>query len=227
MQNDPVSVIIRTKNEERWIGHAIQSVLTNLNKPEIIIVDNNSTDETISIIRLFIQDKFLGDKKNKNYTNIKIINIKDYTPGKSLNDGVRFATKKYILILSAHCQLQKIDLKKHINDLNRYDCIFGNQNPVFQGKNVVKRYLWSHFQDKEIINMYSESEQRYFLHNALAFYKRKTLIDYKFNEQLVAKEDRYWVNNIINKKKKKILYDPNLSALHHYTLNGNTWKGLA
>lgn len=227
MQNDPVSVIIRTKNEERWIGHAIQSVLNNLNKPEIIIVDNNSTDETLSIIRLFVQDKLLGDKKNKNYTNIKIINIKDYTPGKSLNDGVKFATKKYVLILSAHCQLQKIDLKKHINDLNRHECIFGNQNPVFQGKNVVKRYLWSHFQDKEIINMYSESEKRYFLHNALAFYKRKTLINYRFNEQLVAKEDRYWVNNIISKKKKKILYDPKLSALHHYTLNGNTWKGLA
>ena len=33
---DPVSVIIRTKNEARWIGYAIQSVLNNLNKPEII-----------------------------------------------------------------------------------------------------------------------------------------------------------------------------------------------
>ena len=41
------SVIIRTKNEERWIGHAIQSVLDNLYKPEIIIIDNNSSDETI------------------------------------------------------------------------------------------------------------------------------------------------------------------------------------
>ena len=30
MINDSVSVIIRTKNEERWIGYAVQSVLTNL-----------------------------------------------------------------------------------------------------------------------------------------------------------------------------------------------------
>ena len=29
------SVIIRVKNEERWIGHAIQSVLDHVFKPEI------------------------------------------------------------------------------------------------------------------------------------------------------------------------------------------------
>ena len=34
------SVIIRTRNEEQWIGHAMQSVLNHLNKPEIIIIDN-------------------------------------------------------------------------------------------------------------------------------------------------------------------------------------------
>ena len=67
MTKDPVSVIIRTKNEERWVGYAIQSVLSNLNKPEIIIIDDNSSDETLEIVRLFTQDKILGDKKNKNY----------------------------------------------------------------------------------------------------------------------------------------------------------------
>lgn len=226
MINDSVSVIIRTKNEERWIGYAVQSVLTNLKKPEIIIVDNNSTDETLNIIGLFIQDKMLADKKNRNYTNIKIFKINDYTPGKALNLGVKKSTKSMILVLSAHCQLQKIDIKRHQKDLEKFDCVFGKQEPVYKGKKVIKRYLWSHFNDDRQVNMYSEYEKRYFLHNALSIYKRKTLIDYKFNESLVAKEDRYWANNII-KKGKKILYDPTLSAIHHYTDNGNTWKGLA
>ena len=35
------SVVIRAKNEERWIGYAIQSVLDYLVKPEIVVVDNN------------------------------------------------------------------------------------------------------------------------------------------------------------------------------------------
>ena len=226
MINDSVSVIIRTKNEERWIGYAVQSVLTNLKKPEIIIVDNNSTDETLNIIGLFTQDKMLGDKKNRNYTNIKIFKIDDYTPGKALNLGVKKSTKNMILVLSAHCQLQKINFKKHQKDLEKFDCVFGKQDPVYKGKKVIKRYLWSHFKDKRAVNMYSEYEKRFFLHNALAMYKRKTLMKNKFNESLVAKEDRYWANNLIIKK-KKILYDPDLSAVHHYTDQGNTWKGLA
>ena len=52
-KNKKVSIIIRTKNEERWIGYAVQSVLDHLYKPEIIIVDNNSTDKTLEIVKSF------------------------------------------------------------------------------------------------------------------------------------------------------------------------------
>ena len=55
-----VSVIIRTKNEERWIGHSIQSILDKIYKPEIIIIDNNSTDKTLEIVNHFIQDPILS-----------------------------------------------------------------------------------------------------------------------------------------------------------------------
>ena len=51
--NDKISVIIRSINDSRWLGHTIQSVLDFLNKPEIIIVDNNSSDETENIVRHF------------------------------------------------------------------------------------------------------------------------------------------------------------------------------
>ena len=49
--NKKVSIIIRTKNEERWIGHTIQSLLDHLDKPEIIIVDNNSKDSSAKFVR--------------------------------------------------------------------------------------------------------------------------------------------------------------------------------
>ena len=48
-----VSVIIRTKNEEKQIGYCIQSVTDFIGKPEIVIVDNESTDNTIPIINRF------------------------------------------------------------------------------------------------------------------------------------------------------------------------------
>ena len=132
-----ISVIIRTKNEERWIGHCIQSVLEMMYKPEIIIVDNKSEDKTISIVKSFRENLFLKNSKSDKYTKIKILNINDYSPGKSLNLGVKSASNPIILIISAHCVLRKINLAKHIKDLKKYRCIFGNQVPVWNGKKLL------------------------------------------------------------------------------------------
>ena len=61
---DNISVIIRNKNEQEYIGFAIQSVIDSFNEPEIIIVDNYSTDDSLEIVNLFIDR-----------ANIKIIKI--------------------------------------------------------------------------------------------------------------------------------------------------------
>ena len=230
--NINISVIIRVSNEERWIGHCIQSVIDKLSDPEIIIVNDSSKDNSINIVKHFVKDPLLDEKIERldekiesNYANIKILNIDDYTPGKSLNMGVREASNEVCLVISAHCVLTSIDLKNHLKDLEKFACIFGNQIPYWSGKRINKRYIWSHFTNKKTENMYSDLENRYFHHNAIALYKKSTLIEFPFDENLQHKEDRYWVNDIIANNKKS-LYDPELCADHHYTQNGNTWKGL-
>mgnify|MGYP001359943977 FL=1 len=219
------SVVIRARNEERWIGYAIQSALDHLVKPEIVIVDNNSTDKTIEIVKFFSENPNLNNETN-NYSKIKIVNINDYSPGRALNLGVRKSTKKYIMILSAHCILKEFNEKNILKDLEKNVCVFGNQIPVWNGKKITKRYLWSHFVNKRTLNMYSQLEKRYFLHNALAIYKKTTLKKFPFDENLTSKEDRYWANKMI-KRKMNFIYDPKLIAEHQYTLHGNTWKGIA
>ena len=219
------SVVIRAKNEERWIGYAIQSALDHLKKPEIVIVDNNSTDKTLEIVKFFAENPNLNNEVD-NYSKIKIINIKNYSPGRALNLGVKHATKKYILILSAHCIIKNFNEKNILKDLEKNECVFGNQIPVWYGKKITKRYLWSHFSNKKIKNMYSSLEKRYFLHNALAIYKKNTLKKFPFDENLTSKEDRYWANKMV-KKKLNFFYDSDLVAEHQYTLHGNTWKGIA
>ena len=109
------SVIIRTRNEEQWIGHAIQSVLDHLNKPEIIIIDNNSSDKTLEIVNQFIEDPILNSS-SQNYTNIKIYNIVNYSPGRALNLGVKKSSRNNILILSAHCILKNFLKKNYKNN---------------------------------------------------------------------------------------------------------------
>ena len=101
---DNISVIIRNKNEERWIGHAIQSVLDHFKDPEIIIVDNNSTDNSLGIANTF------------DFEDIKVYNIDSYTPGKSLNFGVSKCSNDYILVLSAHSEI----VECHFDKVKRY-----------------------------------------------------------------------------------------------------------
>jgi len=54
-----ISIVIPTINEEKNILLTINRLnnLKNLNNPEIIIVDDNSTDNTVNIIKDFIQKK--------------------------------------------------------------------------------------------------------------------------------------------------------------------------
>ena len=66
------SIVIRCKNEERWIGHAIQSIIDNVGLCEIIVIDNNSNDKSMSIVKSFVQDPKLNFHENNNYTKIKI-----------------------------------------------------------------------------------------------------------------------------------------------------------
>ena len=58
-----VSVIIRCKDEERWIGHSIQSVLDFIPENEIIIIDNNSKDRSMEIVGQFQSNPSLEENK--------------------------------------------------------------------------------------------------------------------------------------------------------------------
>ena len=49
-----VSIIIRTKNEERWIDHCLSAIATQSIKDyEIILVDNNSDDNSVKIAKKY------------------------------------------------------------------------------------------------------------------------------------------------------------------------------
>ena len=158
---DNISVIIRCRNEEQWVGHSIQSVIETFKKPEIIVINNNSTDDSLEIVRSF------------NFADIEIYNIDDYTPGKALNLGVSKSLNENILILSANSEMIQVDYDKILKHLESHCAVGGRQIPIWNGKEITPRYIWSHFGMDEKINLYSELEKRYFLPNAFCFYYRK------------------------------------------------------
>jgi glycosyltransferase involved in cell wall biosynthesis len=212
---DNISIVIRNRNEGEYIGFAIQSCLDHFDKPEIIIVDNNSTDDSLQVVNLF-----------KDRTTVKVITINDYTPGKSINLGAKHATNDTILVLSAHSQITKVDLWKVKQDLIHNIAVFGNQTPIYKGKKISKRYIWSHFTNNVTKNLYSKIEDRYFLHNAFCFYNREFLIENPMPEQYPGKEDRFWAKDMIDKNHNYLYDGTKYKCNHFYTSNGATWKGI-
>ncbi len=209
------SVVIRNRNEERYIGHCIQSVVDFLGDDvQIIIVDNESTDESIRIVNTF------------DYLNINHLTISKnvYTPGKSLNMGIERCDNEVTLVISAHCETVSWTnwIPKTLKSLG---AIWGKQIPIWDGKRVTPRYLWSNFGEEVVTNHWCESENRYFFHNAFSVFNTEHIKKYKFDERLSGKEDRYWATEQIDMG-YDIVYNPEYVVKHHYTHNGATWKGV-
>ena len=175
---------------------------------------------------MFSKAKLLEKSSTRSYTKFIFSKINKYSPGKALNKGIKLSTRDNILIISSHCVIKKINFSKLEENIKNYVGIFGNQIPVYFGKKIRKRYIWSNFNDKvQKVNYFSKIENRYFFHNAFAFFKKSSLKKNPFDEELVGKEDRYWAKKIVSKK-LKFLYDPFQIVEHHYTKNGSTWKGI-
>lgn len=95
-----MSIVMPTYNVEKYVGEAIESVLNqSFEDFEYIIVDDGSSDDTISIIRSF-EDKRIKLFENKH----------DFIG--TLNMGMRKASGKYIARMDAddlmHCERLKI-----------------------------------------------------------------------------------------------------------------------
>ena len=85
-----ISIVIAVSNNENTIVECVNSVLTqNFNKYEVILVLNNSSDNT----KLIIEKNFLKKKK------IKFFVIKKVGPSAARNFGIRNSKMKYILFL--------------------------------------------------------------------------------------------------------------------------------
>ena len=57
-------------------------------KPEIVIIDNKSTDKTLDIVKYFEQLQVLNFLITHT-PKLKVKTIQDYSPGKALNLGVK------------------------------------------------------------------------------------------------------------------------------------------
>ena len=198
-------IIIRTKNEDRWIKATLKSLEAQTYKNfKILVIDNYSSDRTLDILK----------KKN-----IEFLKIKKFLPGKAINLGINHYKKtKYIACLSAHCLPENNDwLKNLIKPLknSKTVAVYGRQIPMFTTDSEDYRDLKLIFGNEKKIQKID-----YFFHNANSVIKRKILNKYPFSNIATNMEDRIWSKNILSLKKKyQIVYEPKASVFHHHGLH--------
>ncbi len=200
-----VSIIIRTKDEERWIGHCLSKIEEQtFTDYEIIIVDDHSQDST------------LGKAKNI-VPEVKIIKIDEFFPGKALNAGIEHSCGEYIVCLSAHCiPVDEVWLEKLVEEIAGKEDIagvYGRQIPMDQTHDIDKRDMLMAFGlDKRV--QIKDS----FFHNANSILRRDLWERHPFDEQEKNIEDRLWAEAMIGLG-HKIVYTPESMVYHYHGLH--------
>ena len=124
-----LSLIIPCKNEEGNISLLLTSIIHLLKKYEIevLVIDDHSTDNTVSIIKRF------------NVKKIKVIKNMQIGLGSAIATGIINSKKKYFTIMMADSSDSIQDLKKYYLHAkkNKYDGIFGSR---FYKKSKVTNY---------------------------------------------------------------------------------------
>ena len=200
--NKLISIIIRTKNEEKWISSCLKSVYKQeYQNIEVIIVDNESTDRTVIKAQEFP---------------IKLVEISKFLPGKAINDGIRVSSGEYIVCLSGHCiPVNNQWLGNLIKDLSNPNVagVYGRQEPLSFTSDLDKRDLLTVFGlDKKI------QVKDSFFHNANSAFRRDIWNKYPFSEKVTNIEDRVWGEEVV-RDGFNIVYDPTASVYHWHGIH--------
>ena len=196
------SIIIRTKNEERWIGACLRSVFSQTYPNfEVILVDNLSTDQTVAKARQF---------------DLELVEIDEFRPGKAINDGIRASKGEVLVCLSGHCiPVDDHWLENLVAELGDQDVagVYGRQVPLSFSSAYDKRDLAIVFGlDKKVQHKDS------FFHNANSAFRRATWEQFPFDEEVTNIEDRVWGKQVVAAG-YSIVYEPEASVYHHHGIH--------
>ncbi|MDY6992403.1 MAG: glycosyltransferase [Pseudomonadota bacterium] len=202
-----ISVIIRTKNEERWMRPCLEGVLNQkIDCPvEVVLVDNVSTDRTVERAIAVCPD-------------LKLVEIAEFIPGLALNEGIRVSSGDYFVCLSAHCPpVDEYWLANLLENFSDPDVagVYGRQVPTRFTSAVDKRDLLLTFGlDRRV------QERDTFFHNANSMIRREAWERFPFDETITNIEDRIWGKQVIHAG-YRIVYEPKAAVYHHHGIHQN------
>ncbi len=169
------SIIIRTKNEAKYLASTLDAILDQTQRPhEIFIIDSGSADDTIEIARRYPVRILTIEPERWNYS-------------RAINIAAAHATGEVLICLSAHCR--PIDehwlasLTQHLTD----PTVAGVWGPGYQpGREVPHPGL----AERQLT--YGPENRSWGLSNSNSAIRRSLWQELPFDETLPATEDKAW-----------------------------------
>ncbi len=198
-----VSIIIRGKDEEDWLGLCLKSIHEQTFKDfEIIYLDNKSSDASVKIAKEFDVDK--------------VKTIGKYLPGNAINQGIKISSGKFIVVLSAHCiPASRKWLSRMVKSIRQKNIagVYGRQLPLHSTSSDDARDLLVTFGSENKIQ-----KKDPFFHNANSIIKKDIWNKINFDDQITNIEDRDWAKKVLNLG-YRIKYDSSASVYHFHGLH--------
>lgn len=186
------SVIIAAYNSEKWIEESINSLINQdlgfQDTIEIIIIDDNSTDNT----RLICEELI-----SKYPNNIKYVkNEKNEGPGITRNIGLEYATGDYVNFLDSDDTLSKNTMKDVLNFFKMHPQVDLVSIPIyfFESKSG-GHYLNYKFKKTCSVDLL-ENPDCYQLSAPSSFIRRSSIKDITF-PNIITSEDVVFINEIL------------------------------
>ena len=207
MPDPEISVVIRAFNEEKYLPALLEALNhQSLSDFETIVVDSGSIDRTREIAA-------------QKADHLLRIQSHDFTFGHSLNVGIRHATGKYIVIVSAHTipasDQWLTQLIEPLHD-NRTAMVYGRQ----LGGEASK---FSEIQDMRRtfgLNRQVLQPPKFFANNANSAIRKDLWRQHPFDESLPGLEDIEWAKYWM-KRHYQVVYEPQASLYH---IHAENWR---
>lgn len=208
-ENAPIiSIVIPTYNEELNIKRKIENIFEYdypLDKLEIIIVDDGSTDKTKDLITN------LAKNYSQNLLDFRLISLNHQGPANALNTGTKEAKGEFILWTDADAYHTKYNLSigaSHLLNNNQVGAVCGTTQPTSDTKDRTVRSTELKIRDK--LRFYESSIDSILYTNAtfLLFrsqFKNLILNNINYDSTLALR---------IRKNGFKVIFDPNIVSYH-------------
>jgi rhamnosyltransferase len=204
----PVSIVIRSKNDGALIGATLRGVLgQDYPGPlELIHIDSGSTDNTVEVIREFNPGKLIR------------IRADEYIPGVVLNRGMREASSQWVVFLNSDCEPANprwlSELLASARSAPGIGAAFGRQMPRPDCQAV-----YAHDYERCFGSSRESFRWDHFFSMANSVVNRAAWEEHPFREDLQYSEDDEWSRRLVARG-WQVAYAEKAPVLHshNYTL---------